>query len=289
MSPMQLFVPLFFLGMFIRGKSKKAGAIYDIVWSVGILIWALQVMSEGDQIALFGRIELPPYVVIGILAAMIASDIFTLVKVSKEAPQQAQAAQELAAAKQAELARLEESSEKLAAPCVLYIAHRQGVIGAVNKMQLSLNGRELMALGNSEVVRTQLNLRQNKLTAVCNGMAESALSFDVGSSCPMRIDVRIKAGQGIVLEQNPNTTYREPLPGQNRVRPLNVGMVLWSVFNFWCYLMGIFTLKMTLRAAEHPFDDVAEAKLKQARTWNLVMTVLLVLVVAAIAVLPHVL
>lgn len=278
MSPMQLFIPLFFLGTLIKSKSKKAGAVYDIVWSVGVTIWALQVMQDGGSIALFGHIELPPVAFIGIMALIITSEIATLVKVSKEAPAEAEAARQLLEEKQAEAERIEASGEKLSAPCTLYIVHRQGMIGSA---QLTLNGRELQALGNGDIARTELTLAQNKLTAVCKGEAEREIILDAPASGTLRVDVLLKIGKGLLLEENPNTDYREAPPGKKRVRPLHIGLVLWSVSNFWCYLLGLVPLVKTLRAARHPFDDIADIRLRSARKWNLWMSGLLALIVAS--------
>ncbi len=278
MSPMQLFIPLFFLGTLIKSKSKKAGAVYDILWSVGILIWGVQVMQDGGSIALFGRVEVPPIAFIGIVALMIASEIGTLVKTVKDEPAEIEAAKKLEEEKRAEIARIEETAEKLSAPCTLYIVHRQGMIGSA---QLTLNGRELQALGNGDIARTELTLAQNKLTAVCKGEAEREIILDAPASGTLRVDVLLKIGKGLLLEENPNTDYREAPPGKKRVRPLHIGLVLWSVSNFWCYLLGLVPLVKTLRAARHPFDDIADIRLRSARKWNLWMSGLLALIVAS--------
>lgn len=282
MSPMQLFIPLFFLGTLIKSKSKKAGAVYDILWSVGILIWGVQVMQDGGSIALFSRVEVPPIAFIGIVALMIASEIGTLVKTVKDEPAEIEAAKKLEEEKRAEIARIEETAEKLSAPCTLYIVHRQGQIGSANRVHLTLNGRELQTLGNGDIVRTELTLAQNKLTAGCNGVPVKEFVFDAPASGTLRVDVLLKIGKGILLEENPNTDYREAPPGKKSVRPLHIGLVLWSVSNFWCYLLGIVPLKKTLRAARHPFDDIADIRLRSARKWNLWMSGLIVLIVVPI-------
>lgn len=280
MSPMQLFIPLFFLGTLIKSKSKKAGAVYDILWSVGILIWGIQVMRDGGRIALFGRVEVPPVAFIGVIVLIIASEIGTLVKTVKDEPAEIEAAKRIEKEKQAEIARIEETGEKLSAPCTLYIVHRQGLIGSANQIQLAINGRKLPDFGNGDFVHTELTLVHNRLAAECNGVSQREIEFNAPAGGVMRIDVLLKTGKGILLEENPNTDYREAPPGQKRVRPLKIGLVLWSISNFWCYLLGIVPLKKTLRAARHPFDDVADLKLRSARKWNLWMTGLLVLIAA---------
>jgi len=83
MSPMTLFPFLFMIGFFIRSKSKKAGAIYDLIWSAGILIYALSAIAAGDQLMLF-NLELPNAVIVLIILAIMASEIVTLVGVCKE-------------------------------------------------------------------------------------------------------------------------------------------------------------------------------------------------------------
>ena len=83
MSPLTLFIPLYLIGIFINSKSRKAGAIYNLCWTCGILIYAFAVISDGGQLTIF-NIELPNIVVVLILLAVLASEIFALVKVLKE-------------------------------------------------------------------------------------------------------------------------------------------------------------------------------------------------------------
>lgn len=279
MSPMQLFVPLFFLGTLIKSKSRKAGAVYDIIWSVGILIWAIGVMNDGGRIALFGSLELPPYAVIGLLALIIISEVGALIGAIKGEPAELAAAKQQEEEKKAEVARIEAEGEKLDTPAKLYIVHKKGIIGSANKIRLTLNGIELTPLGRGDVQQISLKLAQNTLSAVCDGVTEKSIVFDAPESGVIRIDLLFKAGQGIVLEENPDTNYKVTEPGKKRVRPLKIGMVLWSISNFWCYFLGIVPLRKALRAAKHPFDDVAEVELKGAKKWNIFMSILLVLVV----------
>ncbi|MGI6696934.1 MAG: hypothetical protein ACOX6O_12005 [Christensenellales bacterium] len=275
-SPLALFIPLLLIGGFIRQKSKKAGAIYDIIWSGGVLLWGVSVMQDGGSIALFGSIELPPMAFIGIMALVIFSEIASLIKISRQAPLEAEAEKKRVEEQQQEVIRIESAAEKLATPGELYIVHRQGIIGSANKIQLTLNGRELPALGNGEIVRTKLTLADNRLTSVCSGVLQKEIKFNAPPSGAMRIDVVLKAGKGILLEENPNVHYREIPPGKKRVRPVNVGMALWSITNFWCYLLGIVPLRKTLRASKHPFDDIAQLRLNSAKKWNLWMTGILI-------------
>ncbi len=287
-SPMTLFVPLLILGSIIRKKSKKAGAVYDIIWSVGILLWSVSVMQDGGTIVLFGSIELPPMVFIGIMVLVILSEIGTLIKISKEAPLEAEAEKKRLEEQQQEIARMEASAETLTTSRTLYIVHRQGIIGSANKIQLTLNGRELPALANGDIVRAKLTFLHNRLTAVCSGVLQKEIEFDASPSGNMRIDVLLKTGKGIMLKENPNIHYREIPPGKKRVRPVNIGLVLWSISNFWCYLLGIVPLTKTLRATRHPFDDIAQLRLASAKKWNLWMTGVLMIIALAV-ILPRVL
>lgn len=278
MSPIQLFIPLYFLGLLIKSKSKKAGAVYDILWSIGILIWGLQVMADDGTILLFGA-ELPPAAFIGIVGVMLLSEVASLIGIIKSAPLEEEEAKKIVEEKQAEIDRIREAGVKLSAPCTLYIVHRQGFIGPANQIQLTVNGQELPKFGNGDVVRTELSFAQNKLTAGCIGM-QREIELDATAGGTLRLDVLLKAGKGILLEKNPNTDYRKASPDKKRVRPLKIGLVLWSITNLWCYLLGIVPLRKTLRAARHPFDDIADIRLRSARKWNLWMTGLLVLIVA---------
>ncbi len=278
-SPMALFIPLLLIGSFIRQKSKKAGAIYDIVWSGGVLLWGVSVMQSGGSIALFGTIELPPIVFIGMMALVILSEIGTLINISKQAPLEAEAEKKRIAEQQQQIAHMEAAAEKLDTPSALYIVHRQGLIGSANKIQLSLNGRELSPLGNGDIIHTTLTLSHNKLTAVCNGVIQKEIEFDAPKSGALRIDVMLKTGKGILLEENPNVAYREASHGKKRVRPLKISLILWSISNLWCYFLGLVPLIKTLRAAKHPFDDIAQLRLVSAKKWNLWMTGLLIVIV----------
>lgn len=281
-SPMTVFIPLLLIGGFIRQKCKKAGAIYDIIWSGGILLWGVSVMQDGGTIALFGSIELPPTVFIGLIALVIVGEIASLIKISKQAPLEAEAERKRMEEQQQEIAYMEATAKTLTAPRSLYIVHRQGLIGSANKIQLTLNGRELPALANADIIRTELTLVHNKLTAGCNNASVKEIEFDAPASGALRIDVLLKASKGILLEQNPNTDYRLPPPGKKRVRPLKFGMVLWSVSNFWCYFLGIVPLVKTLRASKHPFDDIAQLQIASAKKWNLWMTGFLLAAVVAL-------
>ncbi len=281
-SPMTAFIPLLLIGGFIRQKSKKAGAIYDIIWSGGILLWGVSVMQDGGTILLFGSIKLPPTVFIGIMALVIVGEIASLIRICKQAPLEAEVQRKQMEEKQQEIARMEAAAEALTAPRPLYIVHRQGLIGSANKIQLTLNGRELPALGNGDIVRTELTLAHNKLTAGYNNVSMKEIEFDAPASGALRIDVLLKAAKGILLEQNPNTDYHLPPPGKKRVRPLKFGMVLWSVSNFWCYFLGIVPLVKTLRASKHPFDDIAQLRIASAKKWNLWMTGFLLAAVVAL-------
>lgn len=281
LSPMTLFIPLLILGSFIRRKSKKAGAIYDLIWSIGILVWGMGVMDDGGTIVLFGSIELPSIAFIGIIALVIISEIISLISIIKRAPLEAEAEQKRIEAEaekkrleeeqeQQAIARIEDNAEKLAAPCTLFIVHRQGNIAFAKTAQLALNGRKLESLGNVGIVRTELDIVHNRLTVSCGAMARKDIEFDAHNAGAVRIDVQFKARKSIILlEENPNTDYHEPNPGEKRVRPVNIGMALWSITNFLFYLLGIVPLRKTLRAAKHPFDDIAQQRLSSAKKWNL--------------------
>ena len=279
LSPMTLFIPLLILGSFIRKKSKKAGAIYDLIWTIGILVWGVGVMDDGGTIVLFGSIELPPIVFIGIIALVIISEIVSLISIIKRAPLEAEAEAKRVEEQQQKIAQMEADQERLAVPGVLYIVHRKGLIGSENKIRLTLNGRELPSLGSGEVIHTELAFAHNKLTAVCDGVVSKEIEFDAPASGPMRMDVMFKTGKGIVLEQNPSTDYREPQPGKKRVRSVKIGLVLWSILNFWCYFLGIVPLVKTLRASKHPFDDIAQLRINSAKKWNLWMSGIFIVIV----------
>ncbi|MDI9521006.1 MAG: hypothetical protein QM308_07655 [Bacillota bacterium] len=279
LSPMTLFIPLLILGSFIRKKSKKAGAIYDLIWSIGILVWGVGVMNDGGTIVLFGSIKLPPIAFIGIIVLVIISEIIALISAIRQAPIEAEAENKRVEEQQQQIAQLEATAERLAAPSALYIVHKQGIIGSANKIRLTLNGRELTPLGSGGVVQTELAFAHNRLSAVCEGVALKEIEFDAPASGPVRVDVLFKTGTGIVLEQNPNTDYREPQPGKKRVRSVKIGLVLWSILNFWCYFLGIVPLVKTLRAAKHPFDDIAQQRLNSAKKWNLWMSGIFIVIV----------
>lgn len=277
-SPMTLAIPLFLIGGFIRSKSKKAGAIYDIIWSAGILLWGISVLNKGADIALFGQIELPPIVFIGLMASVIIGEIITLIRIIKAEP-----AEEMERIKE-ETARLEAEAvaEKLNFPERLLIVHRQGLIGSANKIVLTLNGREIARLGNGEIIQTETRFFHNTLSAAAGGVVGKSIEFESDPGQIRRIDVSVLFAKGIVLSENPNITGRRPEQGGRRVRPLKTGMVLWSITNFWCYFLGIVPLRKTLQAARHPFDDIAKLRLKSAKKWNIWMTGLLVIAVLII-------
>lgn len=281
MSPIQLFIPLYFLGMLIKSKSPKAGAIYDILWSLGIMLWGFRVMEEGGTILLLG-IELQPVVFIGIVAVTMFIEAASLVNIIRKGPIEEEVAAKLEEEKEAEAAAMAEASEKLSAPCKVYIVHRKGSIGSANKGKMTLNCQEMEPLKNGDVQQTDTLLARNRLTAECVGFARQVLTFDAPASGAVRVDVSLVPGRGILLEENPNTDYQTPLPGQARVRPLRVGLVLWSISNLWCYLLGLVPLIKTLRASKHPFDDIAEIQVKSAVKWNTWMTALLLVLTAII-------
>lgn len=97
MSPLTLFVPLMFIGTAIKSKSKKAGAIFDLVWSLGIFIWGMEALSDGYSISLFGVIELPGPLFLVLIGVIMVSEIVSLVGTFREKP-----AEPVAAVAQAE-------------------------------------------------------------------------------------------------------------------------------------------------------------------------------------------
>lgn len=268
MSPLTLFIPLYFIGLMIKGKSKKAGAIYDLLWSLGILVWAAGVYEDGDSIALFGTIELPPVVFILILVGVMISEVVTLVQAFREkpAPIEEAASAEQAAIEQREAARID-------APCALYIVHMRGIIGTAAKVQLTLNGHSIGELANSAYLLARTEVRENRLVATGAGFPHGAeIEFQAQSGGEVRVNLELRSGKGIQMSLADAVGYRVPRHGKKRVRPVKKGYILWSITNFWAYLLGIVPLIMTLKAAKTPFDDVAAQKLRSAKKWNLWMT-----------------
>lgn len=170
MSPLTLFIPLLLIGTFISSKSKKAGAIFDICWTVGVLIYALAVMADGGQLLLF-NIELPNFLIIVIILAGLAGEIVTLVKLKNEQPAQDKiyAANALPVAEGVEAIE-GEARVMLSRPSQLVA---NGVVNAV-----TFNDKDYGNLSDGAAIELISRQKYNKLT-VFFGAKPATLEFEL--------------------------------------------------------------------------------------------------------------
>ena len=101
---MTLFVPLLILGSIIRKNPRKPAPFMILYGRLAFCCGALASCSDGGTIVLFGNIELPPIVFIGIMVLVILVKSAPSLKSSKEAPLEAEA----------EKKRLEEQQQEIA-------------------------------------------------------------------------------------------------------------------------------------------------------------------------------
>lgn len=170
MSPLTLFIPLYLIGIFISGKSKKAGAIYNLCWTCGILIYAIAVISDGGQLALF-NLALPNFVVILILLATMASEIYTLVKVLKE-PSPAQVVEQLNSEPPAEGAEVLEGGKS----AEVYLSRPRRFVANGVMNSIVFNDRQYGMLANGKDMTLVTQQSDNRLEVFC-GLKSAVFTF----------------------------------------------------------------------------------------------------------------
>ncbi len=171
MSPLILFFPLYFLGIFIKSKSKKAGAIYNLCWTCGLLIFAFWVISNGGQLTLW-NVELPNAVIVILLLAVMASEIFDLVRVMKEpSPEQVVAKLNDEAPPEGTEALEDGQSVEL----ILDRPPRFVANGVMNR--IVFNGKEYGMLGNGKEMTLTTRQLHNRLE-VFVGFKSAVYEFD---------------------------------------------------------------------------------------------------------------
>lgn len=170
MSPLTLFVPLLLIGTFISSKNKKAGAIFDICWTVGVLIYALAVISDGGQLLLF-NIELPNFLIIAIILAGLAGEIVTLVKLKNEEPSQSKI-------NKANAMPVPEGVETIDGEARIMLNRPTQFVASGVVNTVSFNDKDYGSLSNGAVIELMSHQRYNKLT-VFFGAKPATLEFEL--------------------------------------------------------------------------------------------------------------
>lgn len=170
-SSFGIFILLYFVGLFIRSRNKKAGAIFDLVWSVGLLIFAIAVISSGGQLLLF-NIELPNIVIVLIILAVMVSEIITLVKIFKEPS----AEEQLAALENAPLPEGVEPIEN-DGKAKISLTRERKFAGSGAMIPVLLNGKIMGNIGNGKTLELHTRQKHNKISLLY-GTKPPVIEFD---------------------------------------------------------------------------------------------------------------
>lgn len=182
---MTLFPALFLIGMFIRGKNRKAGAIYDLLWSAGLLIYAFSVISDGGQLLLWG-IELPNVVIVGIVLVIMVSEIFSLIAAFREPSEE----EKLAELNSAPAREGTEPVENNASAKIKLVRGSKFVCNAV-AYEVELNGRKYGYLTNGQTIVLLTREKHNVLALSCGLKQHHEVEFDAepGREYTVNLDV----------------------------------------------------------------------------------------------------
>ena len=172
MSPMSLFPALFLIGMFIGSKSKKAGAVYDLIWSAGILIYALSVISSGGQLMLW-NIELPNVVIVLIVLVIMVSEVFSAIFAFKEPSEE----EKITTACSVSPAPGEEAIDGNRSATIKLVRGSKFVCSNA-VYQVRLNGNLIGCINNGQTLNLPTYQKHNVLSLSCSLKQRHEVEFD---------------------------------------------------------------------------------------------------------------
>jgi hypothetical protein len=184
-------------------SGNKMSAIGSIVFAVIFLIVGILAYSNGYILLLFRFIPLsgPVFVVIAVL--LFALGFYQLATAGKKDKAVEENFKATAAAAQQAAAEVAGSSNLtgLATTCTVNVRHAKGILGAVNHLNVMLNGHEVGQLKNKKSMSLGTNVAENSLSVLVSNTGQMATcNFAAISGGTVNLEITISFG-GISVSQ----------------------------------------------------------------------------------------
>lgn len=168
--------------------NAKTRAVLSILFTIVIAIVGISSYSSGGGYMTFFGISLSSGMFFLLIAVLVVIDVFSVINAFKaEKVIEEQITQDEKV--------FTEEKEALETPCAVSITRLSSMVGAVNKVNVFLNGNQVGVLKNGQTLETTTQFRQNKVMVIfTNDNLTRAIEFDAESNGHVHITLNYVKG-----------------------------------------------------------------------------------------------